>query len=134
MCTDRRDFLKASAGVAGAALLGGRVAFAGSHDAEVRRRARTLLGSLQTGLEDQQVAAIVRSNVSAKEKGRRLKMILRPGMKMDRVRKLLGSPQDQVEYKEDGKIAAVYRDYGVTVLFAHAVVEKVYQNIVIIEH
>ena len=32
MCTDRRDFLRASAGFAGAALLGGRVSFAQTID------------------------------------------------------------------------------------------------------
>src|SRR5713226_4989418 len=35
MCTDRRNFLRLSAGVAGAALLGSNVSFAGTDDVEV---------------------------------------------------------------------------------------------------
>jgi Xaa-Pro dipeptidase len=34
MCTDRRDFLRLSAGIAGATLLGGRVSFAATEDAD----------------------------------------------------------------------------------------------------
>ena len=34
MCTDRRDFLRLSAGVAGATLLGSKVSFAGTDDIE----------------------------------------------------------------------------------------------------
>jgi Xaa-Pro dipeptidase len=38
MCTDRRDFLRLSAGVAGASLLGGRVSFADSNDVAIQQR------------------------------------------------------------------------------------------------
>jgi Xaa-Pro dipeptidase len=38
MCTDRRDFLRLSAGVAGAALLGGNVSFAGTDDVEASQQ------------------------------------------------------------------------------------------------
>jgi Xaa-Pro dipeptidase len=38
MCTDRRDFLRLSAGVAGAALLGGNVAFAGTEDVQASQQ------------------------------------------------------------------------------------------------
>src|SRR6266404_4443739 len=42
MCTDRRDFLKASAGVAGATLLGGRFSFAHTKDVDSAQQRQDL--------------------------------------------------------------------------------------------
>lgn len=47
MCTDRRDFLKASAGVAGATLLGSRFAFAHTNDLEANQQRQEIPESIQ---------------------------------------------------------------------------------------
>src|SRR6266404_9688701 len=55
MCTDRRDFLKASAGVAGATLLGGRFSFAHTKDvdsAQQRQDAPDLIRNLRRMTSD----------------------------------------------------------------------------------
>jgi hypothetical protein len=67
-----------------------RQAANGSTDAEIRRRASMLAQPLEERREERVVEAIKSSRLHPEEKGRRLVAVIRPGMSMNRVARLLG--------------------------------------------
>jgi hypothetical protein len=88
----------------------------GSNDAEVRSRARRLVDSIQERTAQEQVQAIRASALSAKDKGRRLRASIKPGITLDRVTRLIG-PGQAIESRGNPRVIMYYPDRALIIDF-----------------
>jgi hypothetical protein len=100
-----------------------------SDDAEIRRRAGSLVQMFEECMEEKQfqatrkqVEAITNSSISGEQKGCRLIRVIRPGMSMYRVRQMLGNGEEAVVW--GGGTIAVYRGYRLAIMYHGEVVQE----------
>jgi hypothetical protein len=90
----------------------------GSDDAEIRRRAEQLIKVIEPRAREERALAIRRSSLSPEEKGQKLKDLVKAGMSVEEVHRLLGipgfadgTPHSWYEYYFQYRLAIMYDVY-----------------------
>jgi hypothetical protein len=93
---------------------------AGSNDPEVRRRATQLLKPFAAKLRMREIDAIMKSQLTNREKGRRIKQLIPVGMPIDEVQQLIGNAScyDGAVLGVDTGFFGHYADYGLRIHFS----------------